>query len=100
MKSAPNLSTGALIAIAALCILGLLGGWLILLYGGFHHQLSRFSKETTFVVGVPALFMAAISFTLSVVALAALLQAMNSSRSWYFLLCGGVVVPPLVFYML
>ena len=97
MKSPSTLSKGTLVAVAALCAFGLLGGWLILLSGGFHHMPSRFSRETTFVGGAPALFMAAIFFTLAFIALAALLQAINSSRYWYFLLGGILMVPPLLF---
>ena len=94
------LSKAARVAVGALCALGLLGGWLILLSGGFHHMSSRYSRDTTFVGGMPAIFMAAVFFTLSAVALAALLQAFNCSRPGWFFLCGIVLVPPLLFCLL
>ena len=97
MKPSQTLSKGALVAVAALCLLGLIGGWLILLSGGFHHMTTRYSKESVFVDGAPALLMATISFMMSVIAVAAFLQAINSSRFWYYLLCGMVIIPPLLF---
>ena len=44
-----QLSPAARIAVAVLVVLGLIGGWLILLGGGFQHQLTRYSSETVFV---------------------------------------------------
>jgi hypothetical protein len=71
--SAPSKAVS--IAIGALSACGYAGGWLILLLGGSHHALHRYSKETTFVAGVPATVMAAVFFAMAAIGIAALFQA-------------------------
>lgn len=100
MRPAPTPSGAALVAVAALAVLGLIGGWLILLSDGFHHAPHRYTNQTIFVSGPPATVMAAILFALSAVAVAALVQAFGSARTWYVLGCGCVLIPPLLFAVL
>jgi hypothetical protein len=90
-------SRPAFYAIAALALLGLLGGWLILLSGGFHHQLHRYTKETVFVTGLPALLMAAMMFGLSVLGMLALVRTRGASLFWQVSACGAVLLPPAIF---
>lgn len=92
------LAAGAQLAIAALALLGLAGGWLILLSGGFHHQVSRRSSASVWVDGGMALFMAAIFLSLAAIALAVLLHRRAARR----MLVAGlalVLLPPLVFVL-
>jgi hypothetical protein len=84
-------------SIAALTLLGLIGGWLILLGDGFHHQLTRFSPEAVFVSGAPALVMAAICFLLAATGVASLVQNGQGSRVWYASGLAAVLLPPLLF---
>lgn len=88
----------ARIAIAALAVLGLVGGWMVVLGGGFHHG-QMHSRETTFVDGPAAFLMAAIQFLMAAIAVAALLRAAGVRRPWVLLACGAVLLPPLVFRM-
>ena len=94
--SQPPLSRAARIAIAALGLCGLVGGWIVVLGGGFHHAPHRYSRETTFVDGPSAVLMAAIQFTLAAVCVAALLQQRGARWPAQVLGCGAVLVPPLV----
>lgn len=80
----------ARVAIAALALLGLIGGCYFLLAGGFHHG-TRFSRETTFVSGPAACLMAAIFFVMGATAVAALLQAGRAWSLWYWLFYGLVM---------
>lgn len=81
----------------ALTGLGLIGGWLILLGGGFHHQLHRYTREATFVDGGPALLMASLDFLMTALGVAALLQARRASRRSLLLGAGLVLVPPVLY---
>ena len=96
MPALSPLSLPARIAIAALALLGLIGGWYILLAGGFHHG-AQYSTETTFVSGPAAWLMAALFFAMGTIALAALLQAVRARMLWYFLACGAALGPPLFY---
>jgi TRAP-type C4-dicarboxylate transport system permease small subunit len=92
IKKVP-MPNSARIAIAALAVLGHVGGWLIMLDGGFSHT-AKFSKEMTRVEGVPAWAMAAIVFVMGTIAIAALLQSAGAGRKWYWLVCGFALVAP------
>lgn len=96
--SSPPLSGAARLAIAALGALGLVGGWLILLSGGFEHAPHRYTNQTTRVDGAPALAMAAICFVQAAIGVLALLPAAAQARR----LAGvaAVLLPPLAFVLL
>jgi hypothetical protein len=96
----PPLSRPARVAVAALGVLGYLGGWLILYLGGFHHAPHRYSRETTFVSGMPAAVMGLIFFALAIVAAVALVQARGGGRRAQALACVALVLPPLLFLAL
>ena len=87
----------AQLAVAALCLLGIIGGWLILVVGGFTHAPHRYSKEATFVDGPAAAVMAIIFFALAVIGVVVLLRARKCRARWYVLTLGIVLVPPLLF---
>ena len=86
-------------AIAALAILGHLGGWLILVSGGFSHS-TKYSHQVTRVEGMPAWAMAAIFFVMGTIAVAALLQAIGARRRWYWLACGSALAVPALYLAL
>ena len=92
-------SIGTQVALVALTLLGLVGGWLILLGGVFHHMDSRFSKETSFVSGYAAYMMSAIFFLMAAIGVAALVQLRYGKAAPYFLGCGLVIGPPIVFIL-
>lgn len=97
MKHQMPISRSAFYAIAALALLGILGGWLILLSGGFHHRIHRYTSDTVLVTGAPALLMAAVMFGLCVLGMLALLRACGASLVWQVLACGAVLLPPVLF---
>lgn len=99
MDNPREYSTGALVAVACLAILGSAGGWLIVSLSGFHHKPYRSSAETIFVDGPPAVVMAAIMFTLSAVAVAALLQAWRWPRWSAAVACGAVLLAPVIYVL-
>ena len=99
MQTKPPLSLPARIAIAALALLGLIGGWMIVITGGFHHGY-RYSKETIFINGGLALVMAAIMFLMATVAFASLLQAERVKAGWYFVLGMATLGLPVLFLVL
>lgn len=95
----PPPSLASQCATAALALLGLVGGWLIVLTGGFHHAPNRYRPDTIFVDGAPALMMAAIFFAMAAIGMAALLRARQCRARWYALACGAVLVPPLLYVL-
>ncbi|MFS0757728.1 hypothetical protein ABC383_23995 [Noviherbaspirillum sp. 1P10PC] len=99
MTSHAPLSLPARCAIAALAVLGMSGGWLILLSGGFQHQVHRYGRATTSVTGTPAWLMAGILFTLGVLGALSLLRALGVSLVWQILACAAIVVPPVLFFL-
>jgi TRAP-type C4-dicarboxylate transport system permease small subunit len=99
MTSSPPLSLPARCAIAALALLGISGGWLILLSGGFQHQLHRYSRETISVTGAPAWLMAAIMFALGALGALALLRALHARLLWQVAASAAIVVPPVLFLL-
>lgn len=100
MNDPRPISRPALYSVAALGFLGLLGGWLTLLSGGFHHQVHRHTSETTFVTGLPALLMAALMFGLAALGALVLVRARNASFFCQVLVCGAVLVPPGLFIVI
>jgi hypothetical protein len=97
MTDQTPISRHALYAITALALLGMLGAWLILLSGGFHHRLHRYATETVLVTGAPALLMAAVLFGLAVLGMLALVRACGASLFWQVFACGVVLLPPAIF---
>lgn len=93
------LSLAARCAIAALALLGMSGGWLILLSGGFHHQTHRYGREAIAVTGSPAWLMSGILFSLGILGALALLRTRGVSLSWQVVACAAIVVPPVLFLL-
>ena len=97
MKDLAPISRPALYSVAALVLLGLLGGWLILLSGGFYHRIHRYTNETTFVAGLPGLLMAALMFGLAVLGALILVRARGARLLCQVLVCSAVLLPPVLF---
>ena len=95
-----SLSTPALISLLALTLLGLIGGWMVLLMGGFYSKPGKFSHQpATFVSGPMALVMVTIEFAMSAIGVAAVLQAWRCSKAWQWFGSCAVLLPPLVFVL-
>jgi hypothetical protein len=88
-------SLAARLSVAALGLLGVGGGWWIVLSGGFVHVPGRDARDATFVDGAPALAMAAIFFVLG-----ALGAAVLAGTRWRLPAAAVVLVPPVLFLLL
>lgn len=80
MHSPPILGRAAQAAVAALVLLGLLGGSLIVAHAGFATSPRR-GGPSTFVPAPEAYVLAAIMYAMSVLGLLALLRSRNASRT-------------------
>lgn len=78
MKPATIMSPGAQIAVAALVLLGLLGGCLIVAYSGFGTSPRR-GGPSTFVPAPEAYLLAALMYAMSSIGLLALLRSRKAS---------------------
>lgn len=97
MNEPSLLSKPGAIAIVALAACGYVGGWLVLLVGGFHHASSRYSAQTSFVSGAPAMAVAAVFFALAAVGVIALFKMRGMAWKWQFIGSCAVLLPPLCF---
>lgn len=79
MKPPPAISPAAQLAIAAIVVLGLVGGSLIVGYAGFATSPKR-GGSSTFVPVPEAYFLAAIMYGMSFIGMLALLRARQVSR--------------------
>lgn len=68
MTTAPP-STATKISVFAFGMLSLVGGWIVILLGGFFHAPAKFSSSVIFVSGTSAVAMALLQFTSSALAL-------------------------------
>jgi len=91
------MSTAARISVAALGALSLVGGWLILVHGGFYHSPPRRSFDAVFVGGLPALFMALIQFVTAALAFTALLERKRPRGVALAIAFGLVMIPPALY---
>ena len=92
MKPQPPLNWPARLAVAAMLILGLLGGSLVLAHAGFETSPRR-GGTSTFVPLPQAWVMVAVMYGMSVVALLALLRDLRVGRQVHWLawaVYGGV----------
>ena len=80
MKSPPALGPAAQVAVAAIVLLGMLGGSLIIAYAGFGTAPRR-GGPSTFVPAPQAYFLAATMYGMSAIGLLALLRDRGLSRS-------------------
>jgi len=94
------LSRPALIAVSAFGALSLLGGWLIVLSGGFHSATARHDPSTVFVGGAPAVVMALLQFSAAAIALTGVLRTRTSTVAATFGAVGLVFVPPAGYLLL
>ena len=77
MKNLP-LSPGAQLAVAALVVLGAVGGGLIVAYSGFGTS-PKYGGPSAFVPAPQAYFLAVVMYSMSVTGMLALLQSWQSS---------------------
>ncbi|HQQ62975.1 MAG TPA: hypothetical protein PLF22_05310 [Pseudomonadales bacterium] len=96
----PNPSSAALVSLYAFTLLGMIGGWYILLSGGFYHQNGRHSHDYTYVDGPMALVMVAIEFLMTATGAAAIVQYGRYAKYWYMVSCSAVLVPPVLYILL
>lgn len=75
-------SLGGRLSVYALTLLGLIGGWLILLMGGFHSQVGRWPLRTVWVDGPMAWVMMGIAFSMTAIGVAAILQMHQAPVRW------------------
>jgi len=95
-----KLSKAAMVSLCVLTLLGVVGGWYILLNGGFYHQNGKYSHDFTYVGGPMALVMVAIEFSMTGIGVAAIVQYSNAAKLWYVVGCCAVLVPPALFLLL
>ena len=88
---APPLNLPAQISVAALCILGLLGGTLIVAYSGFETSPRR-GGVPVFVPAPQAYILAATMYGMSCLAMLALLRNRTKSFSWSAFAVAGYVL--------
>ncbi len=79
MKTPVALTPAAQVAVAAIVLLGMLGGSLIVAHSGFGTS-PRHGGHSTFVPAPQAYFLAAIMYSMSTVGMLALLQHRKASR--------------------
>lgn len=68
-------SRAATVAVLALGLLSLIGGWVIVLGSGFHSRINRYPASYVFVDGPGAFLMATLQFCVAAIALVWLLQS-------------------------
>ena len=85
-------------AFFALSVFWAAAGWFVLLQGGFH-KTYQYSRETTFVDGAGAVFMAYLFLLLATIAAGVLLQSIGARRSAFVALVLVVLVPPCLFLL-
>jgi hypothetical protein len=90
----------ALIAVAAFGALSLLGGWIVVCGGGFNHAPAKYSSQTLFVSGMPAVLMALLQLLAAALAFTWILRRRFSSLLALCLAFGGVFAPPLVYILI
>ena len=91
-------SIWARLAFVALSAFWAAAGWFILLQGGFH-KTYKFSKETTFVDGAGAVFMACVLLLLAFIAASVVLQSLGARRRAFVVLAIVFWVPPYLFLL-
>lgn len=91
-------SIWARFAFIALSAFWAAAGWFVLLQGGFH-KTYKYTKETTYVDGAGAIFMACIFLLLAALAAGVFLQSIGARRWAFAALILVVLVPPCVFLL-
>ncbi len=92
-----KLTLGARVAVAALTALADLGGWLVLVMGGFHHMPHKRAGYTVFVDGPGAWVMAGLSFLLAAIGAVALLKDLGYSVAARGAAVGLIMLSPVVY---
>lgn len=91
MTDAPPLSLPARLSIAALFLLGLLGGTLIVAYSGYETSPRR-GGASVFFPAPQAYILAAVMYTMSCLAMLGLLRNRTKSFAWAALAIAGFVL--------
>lgn len=79
---------------AAFGLLNLIGGWLIVVGGGFHHAQAKFNRDTVFVDGPTAGIMAILQLSMGALALTWLLQQKTTTTRAAWIGFGLALLPP------
>ena len=87
----------AVIAVATFGALSLLGAWIVVCGRGFHHAPGRYSSQTIFVEGTPAVLMACLQLLAAALAFTWILRRRLPSISSACLAFAAVFLPPLVY---
>lgn len=98
MKASNIRSIWARLAFVALSVFWVAAGWFVLLQGGFH-KTYKYSKETTFVDGAGAVFMAYVFLLLATIAASVVLQSLGARRWAFVMLVIVFLVPPCLFLL-
>ncbi len=80
MKSPTSLTPAVQVAVAAIVLLGMLGGSLIVAHSGFGTS-PRHGGTSTFVPAPQAYFLAATMYGMSIIGMLAILQGRKASRT-------------------
>lgn len=90
----------AQVSVLAFGLLSLLGGWLIVLYGGFTHTPGVHSATHIVVTGLPAVVMALLQYTAATLALMWFLQQRVRPVPSFIVACILVFGPPALYLCL
>lgn len=96
MFTIPRLSGAACVAVAAFGLLSLLGGCIVVYFGGFHTQQGRHGGEVIFVSGLPGIVMAWLQLMGAWIALSAWFAQKLPPNRAYLLAAAVVVLAPVL----
>lgn len=100
MSDSARPSLPAVFAVGAFGLLSVVGGWLIVLGGGFYHSPGKYSSNAIFYDGAPAVLMASIQFLAAALAFFWLLRWRVGFPASSLIAFGLVFVPPLLYVLL
>ena len=98
MKASEIKSPWARFGLIVLSLMWTATAWFILIQGGFH-KTYKYTRDTTFVDGASAVFMAYLFLCLAVISLCIVLASFGSKRIAYVAIVMGMLVPPMVFLL-
>lgn len=94
-----HLSKSALIAIFALVVLSLIGGWIIVSQQGFSTAPYPRSQNFSFVDGPAAAVIACIEFAMANIGTLVILQSLQQTKTLQVIAVAGVSIPPAIYWL-